>query len=252
MPVAKIMKKAKTNNHCITDGHLRPPGKHLCHDPALAAGKVRIATMRQYIAATLIGSILLPLAGCANYTQPIVAQEPLTPKERNFETLWQGSIELLRTYDFPSDPLRGGLQDRRAGIIRTAPVVGRHWFELWRKDYAGEFDGVEGTLQTIYRQVTIHIKPASADSTQYDATIEVQTFRSDRTQRWQAHDSQTVYGMFQLPGQTTSEHGLLVNEPTEPRGAAIVPLGRNPDLEAKMAKDLTKILAKQAAKGKSR
>ncbi len=206
--------------------------------------------MRRTIAATLLGSILLPLAGCAaNYTQPIVSQEPLTPRERNFETVWQGSIELLRQYDFASDPLRGGMQDRRAGVIRTAPVVARHWFEFWRKDYAGEFDGTECTLQTIYRQVTIRIKPASPNSSKYAALVEVQTFRSDKTQRWQPHDSSTIYGMFQLPGQVASQYGLLLNEPTEPPGAVIVPLGRNPELEAKMAMELAKIIANQTAEG---
>ena len=208
--------------------------------------------MRQYVAATLIGSILLPLAGCANYTQPIVTQEPQTPNERNFEAVWQASTELLRQYDFPCDPLRGGIQDRRAGVIRTTPVVARHWFELWRKDYASRFDGVEGTLQTIYRQVTIRIKPASANSTQYAATVEVQTFRSDRTQRWDAHDSQTIYSTFQLPGQTASEHQILLNEPIERAGAVIVPLGRNSDLEAKMTMELAKIIANQTTQGTGR
>ena len=210
--------------------------------------------MSRTIAAMLLGSILLPLAGCAaNYTQPIVSQEPMTPQERNFETVWQGSIELLREYDFASNPLRGGIEDRRAGVIRTAPLVARHWFEFWRKDYAGEFDGVEGTLQTIYRQVTIRIKPASPNSTRYVALVEVQTFRSDKTQRWQAHDSSTIYGMFQLPGQTSSQQqGLLLNEPTEATGAAIVPLGRNLDLEAKMSMELAKLIANQTTEGNGR
>jgi hypothetical protein len=212
-----------------------------------------MATMLRYIAAALLGSILLPLAGCeVNYTQPVVSQEPQTPQERNFETVWQGSIEMLREYGFASDPLRGGMQDRREGVIRTAPMVGRHWFEFWRKDYAGEFDLAENTLQTIYRQVTVRIKPASPNSTQYAATVEVQTFRSDKTPRWQPHDTSTIYSMFQVPGQAISQRQFVLNETTEPPGTVVVPLGRNTELEAKMSTDLAKFIAHQTAEGNGR
>ncbi len=206
--------------------------------------------MLRTIAAALVGSILLPLAGCeVNYTQPVVSPQPMTPQERNFETVWQGSIQMLDQYGFASDPLRGGTQDRREGVIRTAPMVGRHWFEFWRKDYAGNFDLAENTLQTIYRQVTVRVKPASPNSTQYSALVEVQTFRSDKTPRWQPHDTSTIYSMFQVPGQAISEHTFVLNETTEPPGTVVVPLGRNTELEAKMAMDLAKIIANQPAEG---
>jgi hypothetical protein len=199
--------------------------------------------MRRYIAAALLISVLLPLAGCSNYTQPIVSQEPLTPKKRNFETLWQAGLEMLRDYDFDADPLRGGMQDRRMGVIRSAPTVGKHWFEFWRKDAASGFDLAEGTLQTIYRQVTIRVTEASPNSTRYVAQVEVQTFRSDRAQRWEPHNSLTVYGMFQMPGQALGVHHILINESKDPANAMIVPLGRNRDLEAKMTAELVKLSA---------
>lgn len=209
--------------------------------------------MLRYVAAALLGSILLPLAGCeVNYTQPIVLPEPMTPQEQNFETVWQGSIQMLSDYGFASDPLRGGTQDRREGVIRTTPMVGRHWFEFWRKDYAGGFDLAENTLQTIYRQVTIHVKPASSNSAQYVATVEVQSFRSDKTPRWQPHDTTTIYSMFQVPGQATPQHEFVLNETTEPPGTAIVPLGRNAELEAKMSADLAKILAHPTAENNAK
>ncbi len=185
------------------------------------------------------------LAGCANYTQPIVSPGPQTPAEQNFEAVWQASLELLREYYFTADPLQGGMQDRRTGLIRSAPMIAQYWFEFWRKDAANYSDWAEGSVQKIYRQVTIRIKPSPADPTQFVATVETQTFRSDKTMRWQAHDSLSIYGMFMVPGQEVGMHQLLLNEPTEEQGAMIVSLGRDRALEDKMATELAKITAKQ-------
>lgn len=200
--------------------------------------------IRRYIAATLLAA-LPALVGCANYTTPVVATEPLTPQQRNFEETWQAGLELLRQYHFTADPLRGGAQDRREGVIRSAPEVGKHWFEFWRKDAATNYDLAEGTLQTIYRQVTIRIKPAGAAN--YTAQIEVQTFRSDRAVRYQDHSWSSIYSMFQVPGQSTDERQILLNEPRENPNTMIVPLGRNPALEAKMTDDLLRIRGQRQA-----
>jgi hypothetical protein len=206
--------------------------------------------MQNRIPATLLVLIATGLVGCSpNYTQPIVLEEPMTPAQRNFETVWQAAIELLGEYSFSADPLRGGLQDRRAGVIRSAPMIGQQWFEFWRKDAASPTDLTESSLQTIYRQVTIRIKPASADSTQFVALVEAQTFRSDKAVRWQGHSYWQIYSMFQMPGQTQGQHHLILKEPAEDPKAVIVPLGRDKDLEAKIAMDLAKATANRQTAG---
>lgn len=46
-----------------------------------------------------------------------------------FEATWDAAIAALGKYRFRVDRA-----DRRAGVITTFPLVGRHWFEFWRRD----------------------------------------------------------------------------------------------------------------------
>lgn len=178
------------------------------------------------------------LAGCANYKQPVVTPEPLSPAERNFETVWQGSLDVLEKYGFSSDPLRGGVQDRRAGLISSAPMVGRNWFECWRKDAATPYDLAESSLQTIHRQAIVRIKPSSPGSGQFVAMVQVNTSRSNRPYRWEPHSLKTIYGLFSLPGQRVGESRLLVDEPPEDPDAVTVPLGQDLELQSLIAADI--------------
>jgi hypothetical protein len=189
---------------------------------------------------TLTGLLMLALvaglsAGCANYTQPAGQQPQQTLAQQNFETMWSGSLEVLRKYNFNVDR-----QDRRAGLITTHPMIGQQWFEFWRKDAVTRRDVAEGSLQEIYRIATIRIQPCSDGSSQYAANVEVMTERSDRTDR--EIDSVTqVYRMFILSGNTRDRHEMLLERRTgdDPK-AVIAPLGRDKELEAKIAADIAK------------
>lgn len=113
--------------------------------------------------------------GCANYTKPQMPPAPQTPAARNFDALWQGSLEVLRKYRFEIDRL-----DRRAGVITTRKMLARHWFEFWRLDAISAEDLVEGTVQTVYRQATVRIVPAAGKEDRFAATVEVRVFRPRR------------------------------------------------------------------------
>ena len=118
--------------------------------------------------------LLTAAAGCGNYTQPHVAPEPQTQAQRNFDAVWQGSVEVLRRYRFRLDR-----QDRRAGIITTHPMLARHWFEFWRPDAANAFDFAEGTLQTVMRRAVVRVAPGKAKGT-YQPIVVVEVMRPDR------------------------------------------------------------------------
>jgi hypothetical protein len=174
------------------------------------------------------------LAGCqTNYTQPIAPPATLTAEQLNFEATWLASLEVLRKYNFVIDR-----EDRRAGVITTRPLVGRHWFELWRHDAVGECNMWESTLQTIYRTATVRICPTAQGAGTYSACVEVQTSRSDRPSR-QMTSAAEAYSMFLLPGIPVDQSLLpdpATEEPETKAEAArgVVHLGPDPLLSERL------------------
>ena len=173
--------------------------------------------------------------GCANYTQPIVAEPAKTASEKNFDAVWQSSLAVLRDYYFTVD-----LQDRREGVIKTFPLTGKYATEFWRKDAASNFDKWESTIQTIYRTVTVTIKPSAANPQEYVASVEAQTTRSDRPVR-QMGNAYQLAGMHHIQGDESEGELLLMrHEELDNPKAVLVPLGRDKALEAKISMDIVK------------
>lgn len=127
----------------------------------------------------LIGLLVcVGVAGCTpKHTKPIVQPpQPVTEAERQFEAYWEGALEVLRgnPYHFTVD-----LQDRRRGLIRTEPMVGKQFFEFWRSDAASDFDLIESTLQTVYIVANVKITRTQPDRPEYDLVVDVYRVRSD-------------------------------------------------------------------------
>lgn len=108
----------------------------------------------------------LGVGGCARYTTPVAPPAERTEAERNFEALWDASREVLRKYYFTIDR-----EDRRAGLITTYPMTGKHFFEFWRRDSVTVGEAVESSIQQIYHTATVRIR-RTGDST-YDPLVEI-------------------------------------------------------------------------------
>ena len=96
------------------------------------------------------------MCGCGGHAGPVISAGPRTPAERNFDAVWRASLDVLGEYNFEIDR-----RNKRAGVITTLPMTGRHWFEFWRKDAAAGNNLAEGTVQTVYRAATVSIRPSS-------------------------------------------------------------------------------------------
>jgi hypothetical protein len=182
-------------------------------------------------------------AGCANYTKPVALTEPATIGQRNFDAVWQASLDVLGDYFF-----RIERQDRREGLIVTEPLTGRQAWEFWRRDAVTPYDKLESTLQTIYRQVSVRAVPVEGEVNVYQAVVDANTYRSDRTELAVESVSQ-AYSMFMLPGGNSDPDATavlgyertLVGLPgyqagvQEAAGRQLVSLGPDPDLAARIA-----------------
>ncbi|MFP3937946.1 MAG: hypothetical protein ACLFVW_06355, partial [Phycisphaerae bacterium] len=151
-------------------------------------------SMRANISAACTFALILalvPTGGCAKHTEPIVSAEQMRSGEPEFLAMWDAAKDVLREYRFELDR-----QDRRAGIITTEPLLGRHAPEFWRKDAVTKGAVLEGTLQTIYRTATVEIV---SDNGEYRPVVRVDVSRSDR-QTPQVTSTSEAIALFRLPG----------------------------------------------------
>ena len=155
--------------------------------------------MQRLLVCCLTAVWLVAAAGCVKYTHPVVVAEPakLSVADRNYEAVWQAAIDVLRNkYDFQIDR-----RDRRAGVITTHPLLGKQFFEFWRRDTVSAEDLAESSLHTVYRVVLVNIRPVSAGSAIYEPIVKVTAVRSNK-ERLAIGSTGEAYDMFIHPGQT--------------------------------------------------
>ena len=192
------------------------------------------------VAVVLAGAVMGFSGGCAEHSKPILPPAQMTQDEKNFDALWQSSIDTLRKYYFTLD-----VQDRRRGLIVTAPTVSRNWFEFWRSDAVTTYDVTENSLQTIYRKITVTIRPSSSGSSTYVVAVTVDVYRSDRLDK-EAASVSSSYDMFILPGATMKDNTILgetnVSDEagqTKKKYNGVVSLGQDKRLAGKLAEEIS-------------
>ena len=180
------------------------------------------------------------LVGCApSYTEPVVAPRQLTGEEQAFEDVWQATLTTLRKYSFELDR-----QDRRAGAITTAPLLGKHITEFWRKDAATRTDAMESTLQTIYRIVRVEIRPTAPKAGTFAPQVQVSVYRSNRKLKRAGSATDILYGRRRagaagyVEARPEAHESGAPSDMAEPVTAGIpahfTPLGSDEKLEAKI------------------
>ena len=181
--------------------------------------------------------ILLTVAfictGCIPTGRPV--SSPPGIADENFNAAWDAAGEVLRKYRFIIDRA-----DRREGVITTFPMIGRHWFEFWRKDAITRRDLAEGTIHTIYRQVTVNIR-RQGDSKEYLTTVRVLISRSNLPNP-QVTSTSEAYDLFLDPDipRLASLTGL-----GNTIGSKSVPLGRDENLEETLRQEIDVLTVKK-------
>ena len=189
-------------------------------------------------AAVLVG-------GCSAFE--IAPATPATTSE-DFNALWDAATQVLREKHFVIDRA-----DRRAGVITTFPLVGRYWFEFWRQDARSGRDLAEGTVQTVYRQVTVtvHKAPAQAGGN-YVADVLARTSRSDLP-NVRITSTSEAYELFFEPQEFTRGRTTALPEkdaPVDPTGRP-VDLGRDARMEGLLKQQIESRAAAILAAGRA-
>ena len=191
--------------------------------------------------------LVAAITGCCGkeYTQPIVRPQTPSTAQKNFDLVWDASMEVLHQYDFSI-----ALQIRRQGKIETDPLVGKSCFEFWRKDSASHEDTRESTVQKIFRTVKINIQPAEDDPQKFVALVTVDVSRSDHVAA-QITSTSDAYDMFILPNsENRLRNKFLLDSGKDEEGNLIggnTPLGRDHKLEQKIASAIVAEVCKEVA-----
>lgn len=207
------------------------------------------------LTAALLGAVF---GGCARHSRPVAPKREMSAAERNFEAVWQASLDVLRKYNFTIER-----QDRRAGVITTRAITGKHYFEFWRGDAVTAFDLAENTIQTMYRTATVTVWAKEDKPGAYEAGVTIDLVRSNQ-KSVQVSSTSEAYSIFALPGGrgaylTTSETDEAAgqrdtadsNDPSTARPPeGRVPLGRDTRLEARIAREIAATASKYLAKGR--
>lgn len=117
----------------------------------------------------------------------------MTSLERQFEAAWIATQLVLRDYGFTLDRV-----DRRATLITTEPLAGRHFFEVWRKDTVSTDDLAESSLHKIYRSVEVRIAPSQEKPGTYRPQVKVVVGRAVAGPK-RTITTADAYGMFRQP-----------------------------------------------------
>ncbi|MHC4982420.1 MAG: hypothetical protein ACYTF6_04535 [Planctomycetota bacterium] len=171
------------------------------------------------------------LCGCPGYTKPVARARRLSASEKNFESLWRASLEVLRKYRFnPS------IQDRRTGLIQTEAMTSRHFTEFWRSEASSSHDAIESSLHTIYRTATVKITQTDEADETFQAVVKVEVARSNRREP-QITTASQAHEMFAL---TAEEHlGVIYGGQAGKKADVVVPLRRDKELENILAAEIS-------------
>ncbi len=188
---------------------------------------------RTWYGPSLVVAMAFALAGCGlgpvKYTRPVAAapSREITAAERDYEAVWQASHEVLRRCYFKVDR-----EDRRAGVITTYPLTGRHYWEIWRKDVARAQDITESTMQTLFRATRIIIAPTDANATAFRAETEVLVTRSNMPEAQVTSTSEAYRVLLKDIGP--ERRRKKPDKDASPETPTLVDLGHDRALEAQL------------------
>jgi len=133
--------------------------------------------------------------------------------------------------------------DPNAGIVRTAPLTGSQWFELWRNDNVGPFNKAEANLQNVRRIVEVRVRQAD-DAVNIDCRADVQ--RLSLTE----HRTTSSARAYQMHSESTQSLQRLSLSEAQTRNMAWVDLGPDNELAAAVLQRIeTRIADRQGGQG---
>ena len=174
--------------------------------------------------------IFAMLAGCASQQPCEIATEPLCITGLEKIAVMKASEDVLSEMHFTIEKA-----DVESGLIRTHPLSGAQFFELWRSDNIGSFNSAESNLHSIRRTVELNMTP-QGEKLCLGCNVKVQ--RLSLPER-EVSSSGCAYQMF---SESTASLQKLTLDPKQKAGMAWVDLGRDSSLATEILKRISSVL----------
>jgi hypothetical protein len=137
--------------------------------------------------------------------------------------------------------------DTESGVLRTRPLSGAQFFELWRSDNAGGFNTAEANLNSIRR--TAELQVSEEASGELCVMCSVLTERLDIPEQKDITNSGRAYQLFSRSGQKIQK--LELNKEQQEQ-MAWIDMGRDVQLETKILSRIEDHIASQKKTSASR
>ena len=106
------------------------------------------------IPSLFLAGVLL-LGGCGGQQRSDVEVRPVCFADADKAAVMQAGEDVLAQMHFTIEKA-----DAEAGLVRTRPLAGAQFFELWRRDSVGRFNSAEANLHSLRRTVELNIRDA--------------------------------------------------------------------------------------------
>lgn len=124
------------------------------------------------------------------------------------------------------------------GVIRTKPLTGAQFFELWRCDNVGVAQTMEASLQTLRRFVELRLQ-SDGGQVRIDCHVHVQRLSLP------ANEIASVSQAYRMYSASTSTVQRLELRPEQREGLAWIDLGEDPALAERILKRITQRIPQQ-------
>jgi len=173
----------------------------------------------------------LILAGCAEQQRSEEVTKQVCFANLQKLAVMQAAEDVLARMHFTIEKA-----DAEAGLIRTRPLAGAQFFELWRSDNVGGFNFTEANLHSIRRTVELNI---SKQDEGLCVASDVKVERLNLPEH-EVSSSARAYEMFSKSSASLQKIKL---NPEQEAGMAWVELGRDERLATEILKRIEKRIA---------
>jgi hypothetical protein len=177
---------------------------------------------------------VLSLLGCAEPNQTVAT----LPAQRICEAgvtradVVQAAGDVLTRMHFAIEKL-----DAEQGIVRTRPLRGGQFFELWRSDNAGAYNWQEANLQSVRRSVELRVRSEDGGQKTEDGSTPrlcIECAVSVQRLSLPPNEVTGTSQAYRIHSASLPSLQRIEVSPQQRRGMVWVDLGKDPDLAAKI------------------
>jgi hypothetical protein len=185
--------------------------------------------------------------GCASSRPAPEPTQMVCPETVTREQVAQAAHDVLVGMHFPIEKL-----DVEQGIVRTRPLRGAQFFELWRSDDVGACNAAEANVQSVRRSVELRVidqipgqKPDAEGASNLESTASGLRIECNVQIQRLALPGNEVAGVsqaYQIHARSQSTLQTLDVTPRQRAQMAWIDLGPDPELAAEILKRIEKRL----------